>query len=441
MMKLSNWGNYPVAESDLREFRSEQELERKLRDLSFWIPRGMGRCYGDSALAPEVISTRKFSRMISFDSQTGLLKCESGVSLKEIIDAFLPRGWFLPVTPGTKYVSVGGALASDIHGKNHHKDGAFSDHVTKIKIRLPDGLVKECSADQNAELFHATAGGMGLTGLILEVSLILKKVSSAYIRQNLIIAKNLNEILEAFSQSEDATYSVAWIDCLAKGKNTGRSVLMLGEHATADDIEKNASDPLKLAGEPSLKVPVNAPGFALNKVSVSLFNKLYYGLHKMKSIESIVHYDPYFYPLDSILEWNRIYGKRGFLQYQFVIPVDQGEKGLRRVLDEIASHGAGSFLAVLKLFGNANKSLLGFPDRGYTLALDFPIKTGTFELLDRLDKIVIDHGGRFYLTKDARMSKEVFQEGYPQLEKFLEIREKLDPNRVMRSLQSERLGL
>ncbi len=323
------------------------------------------------------------------------------------------------------------ASLSDIHGKNHHKEGSFCDYVNKYRLMLPNGDVVTCSPTENTDLFRATNGGMGLTGVILDGEFRLKRIQSAFIDMTTIKARNLDEILELFDTHVGSTYSVAWIDTLARGTHIGRSVLMLGEHSTDGGLS------LPEPREKSL--PIDFPDFALNSIGVSLFNTLYYNKNFNKQSQKRVPYRPYFYPLDAVLHWNKMYGRRGFTQYQFVVPKSE-RATLRNILDEIAKAKSASFLAVLKLFGKENENWLSFPKEGYTLALDFPIRSGIFDLLKRLDKLVLDAGGRLYLTKDATMSKAMFEAGYPNWRKFVELRRTIGADKGSRRFNRSGLG-
>ncbi len=421
--KISNWSNYPVKDTELVNWNGSFN-----GDLKKTIPRGMGRCYGDASLSERTISMLKHNLILSFDEENGIIKCQSGVTLKEILGVFVPRGWFLPVTPGTKYITVGGALASDIHGKNHHVDGCFGDHVISTDLVLSNGSRLSCSLNENEDVFNATRGGMGLTGIIDTVTFKLKKIETSFIKQKQIKAKNLQEILALFEEYKNYTYSMSWIDCLKGGKGFGRSIMMAGEHATIDDLSSvQMKDPLTNGKGNMINMPFNLPSLALNKLSIKTFNALYYAKNTKRVIQNVVHYDGFFYPLDSILNWNRMYGKKGFIQYQFVLPLSTSKDGLEMILNQIRKKGWGSFLAVLKLFGK-QESLISFPLEGYTLALDFPIRKGLFEFLDELDQVVLDMGGRIYLSKDARMQSQIFWEGYPNAEKFKSIILKLNPD-------------
>jgi len=438
--KIANWGNYPSMITDERTFSFTEELREYVRTTDSFIPRGNGRCYGDASLAERTICTIKFDKIISFDTASGIFECQSGLTLDRVLEVIVPKGWFLPVTPGTKFITVGGAVASDIHGKNHHVDGCFSQHVKEMDVMLNDGNIVTCSPDHNSDLFEATCGGMGLTGIITKIKFGLKKIETSYIRQKQIKAKNLEEIIGLFEEYKHYTYSVAWIDCLKKGKQFGRSILLLGEHASVSDLNhKQKKNPLKLPAKKQITFPFNLPSWVLNKVTVKTFNFLYYGKKLKKEINNVVSYEPFFYPLDAILEWNRGYGKKGFIQYQFVLPLE-AKQGLIEILHCIGNKGVGSFLAVLKIFGK-QESLIGFPMEGYTLALDMPVRKGLFEFLDELDEVVLKFGGRLYMSKDARMKPEVLKKGYPRLQQFREIIKKYNPGKKIHSKQSDRLFL
>lgn len=446
-MRVTNWGRYPAVEGELSAPRSDAQARELVLNAQRAIGRGMGRCYGDSSLCEDglMLSSRRLDKMLSFDPATGLLEAEAGVTLSEILDAFAPRGWFLPVTPGTKFVSLGGAIASDVHGKNHHQAGCFGRHVQRLDLLTADGSVLRCSKTEHPEVFAATCGGHGLTGVVLRAALRLVPMASAHIRQETVKTANLQGIMDAFEESGQWTYSVAWIDCAATGAGLGRSLLMRGEHALPGELpEKLRREPLALPAKGALTVPLDFPDFALNPLSVKAFNTLYYGKAGSGTTHAVVPYTGFFYPLDAVNEWNRIYGKRGFTQYQFVIPKEAGREGLAKILSRIAASGLGSFLAVLKLFGEQEHApgSLSFPMQGYTLALDFPIGEKLFPLLDGLDAMVLDYGGRLYLTKDARMSPETFRRGYREhLDAFLAVKERLDPHWRFQSRQARRLGL
>ncbi len=357
--------------------------------------------------------------------------------LVDIIKLILPNGWFLPVTPGTQFITVGGAVASDVHGKNHHAEGAFSNHILSFRILTPHGTILSCSAHENSEYFWYTCGGMGLTGIILDVTFKLKKVETGYIKGKQIKARNLEEILDLFDEYSHYTYSVAWIDCLQHGKSFGRSILMVGEHALKEEVSSKRYIPKSPL---TLSVPFSFPAFVLNGYSVKAFNAVYYAKNYKREMYSLTSYEKFFYPLDAILNWNRIYGTRGFIQYQFVIPKKNGREGIQVILDQITKKGWGSFLAVLKLFGK-QEGPISFHTEGYTLALDIPINQYLFPFLDELDKMVKDFGGRIYLTKDARMKPEIFHESYPNAAKFASFLKKVDPDKKLVSDMAIRLAL
>jgi FAD/FMN-containing dehydrogenase len=435
---ITNWNNYPVVEADEISFDYDRDLSMKLNGHPT-IPHGNGRCYGDASLSTSVINTLRFDKILSFDVQSGIIACQSGLLLSDLLQVIVPRGWFLPVTPGTKFITIGGAVASDVHGKNHHVDGSFSRHVIMMSVMTGTGETITCSKSQHPDLFWATCGGMGLTGVVMEVKFQLKKIETSFIKQKQVKADNLDEAMVLFAEHSDYTYSVAWIDCLKTGYNFGRSILILGEHAAPDDVPYKHKK-LTAREKALFSVPFNFPSFVLNEWSVKAFNAMYYAKNYQKVMESTVHYDGFFYPLDSILNWNRIYGKRGFVQYQFVLPLENSKEGLKKILKRISQRGMGSFLAVLKLFGEQD-NMISFPMKGYTLALDFPMKAGLMEFLDELDEVVADNGGRIYLSKDARMRNQIFWETYPQAGVFKEIIKKYDPKNRFVSNLSKRLML
>lgn len=439
-MKLSGWGNYPRLEVRQERFRGEDALAPLVAGAASLIARGNGRAYGDAALNRDLtLSTLAHDRLLAFDPDSGRLTCEAGVLLSDLVAIFLPRGWFVPVTPGTRLVTVGGMIAADVHGKNHHRDGSFGRHVESLRLMTSEGVVT-CSPTERPALFRATIGGMGLTGVIVEATFRLVPVESAWIRQETVPCGDLETVMAAFDESAGWTYTVAWIDCLARGRHAGRSLLYRGEHARAGELPAGLrSAALRPLAKRRLRVPLDLPSFTLNRLSVAAFNALYYGKGRAAKGAALIDAETFFYPLDAILEWNRIYGGAGFVQYQCVLPLAASRAGLALLLERIAAAGSGSFLAVLKLFGpgDAGGGLLSFPMEGYTLALDFPASAATFSLLTELDAIVADHGGRIYLAKDARMGVHLLRSGYgEQLSRFLSLRD----DRFQSAL-SRRLGL
>jgi len=381
------------------------------------LPYGLGRSYGDVCLndGGRLLCTRRMNRFMSFDSETGLLCCESGVSLAEILEFCVPRGWFLAVTPGTKHVTVGGAIANDVHGKNHHVAGTFGSHVTRFELLRSDGERMVCSPESKPLFFSATIGGMGLTGLITWAEIQLIPIKNPFFSVHTTKFGHLDEFFELSERFEQShSYTVSWVDCLARGKHLGRGLFMAGNHAGEEAAGRKV--PNRSGGIP---VPVDFPEFALNGLTVRAFNTLYYNRQFRRESDTTVHYNPFFYPLDALQGWNRIYGKRGFLQYQCVVPHDDAAP-IRGILERIARSGQGSFLAVLKVMGKVKSpGQMSFPKPGVTLALDFPIRgESTFQLFRELDDVVRGAGGRLYSAKDACMSAADYQAYYPQWENF-----------------------
>lgn len=381
---------------------------------------GMGRSYGDVGLLEEgtMLSTRGLDRFIRFDPATGLLLCESGVTLAQILQFAVPRGWFLPVTPGTKYVSVGGAIANDVHGKNHHVAGTFGCHVPSLELARSDGTHIVCSAERNPEMYRATIGGMGLTGLIAWAKVQLRPIASRKIRYEGTKFRGIDEFLALSERSGNSECTMAWIDCVSRGKNFARGIFMQGDHS-------EVIEPKKVSREPRLTVPFDFPSWVLNRTSMRIFNELYYRKQLHRRVTGLVDYEPFFYPLDSVLHWNRIYGKRGFLQFQCVIPWRYGRNGIVAILEAIADSGLASFLAVLKVMGERpSPGMMSFPQPGITLALDISIVPGiTFPLFDRLAEMTRELDGRLYPAKDARMTGAQFRSFYPQWEEFAAYRD------------------
>ncbi|MEM6257537.1 MAG: FAD-binding oxidoreductase [Planctomycetota bacterium] len=435
--KLSGWGNHPrVACSVSRPDRlgTVRALRRSQAD-AVWIARGLGRSYGDPATNRDkhVMDMTGLDRLIEFDPQEGVVTVEAGVSYADLVEVLLPRGFFPMVTPGTKFVTIGGAIAADVHGKNHHIDGSFNRCVESFILLTPTGRTLLCSREENSHVFWATLGGMGLTGFILTATIRLRRVSSAMMDVITTRVENLDQMLEHFAKTDaDSLYSVAWIDCLARGKRLGRGVVLQGDHA-------EGAGPIGIPRKRSKAVPFDFPGFALNPLSVRAFNAVYYRAHPSgRSREDV---NTYFYPLDAVHHWNRIYGKRGFVQYQPVFPEADGADGIRALIERLVSARSSSFLAVLKQMGGHEAGPLGFSMKGLTLAVDLPRTSGIAALLSELDRVVLDHGGRVYLAKDGSMSAATFSQMYPRLEEFQRVRQGLDPHGLLGSDQSRRLGI
>ncbi len=442
---VAGWGRYPVHEC--REYRPEKR--RSIGDIlgeraqPNYIARGLGRSYGDTAIneGGGVISCLRLDRMLGFDEATGVLHCEAGVSFSTIIDVFLPRGYFIPVTPGTKLISIGGAIANDVHGKNHHRDGSFGHSLIEFELQLPSGEIINCSREQNAEIFWATVGGIGLTGIILTAKFRLRKVPSGFVTVDYLKTKDLDGVLSAIHES-DATYqySMAWVDCLASGRSLGRSVLMRGNHVGPGGLPAaKRSDPFNMGGRFSPTLPFDFPQFALNPLSIRAFNVVFYALSPGGQ-GVITDCDRYFFPLDSIHHWNRMYGKRGFVQYQVTVPTAEVQ-AIVEILQAVAKSGKASFLAVLKKFGQGNEGLLSHPIEGFTLTLDFAVNDRLAPFLRELDKTVLKHNGRLYLAKDAVMTPETFRAMYPRWEEYKALRQRIDPDNLLSSSLSRRVGL
>jgi FAD/FMN-containing dehydrogenase len=412
--RFESWGRYPTLQAEVRSLHWTSDFPLPNPPATRLLPVGAGRSYGDVCLLESgtLLHTRGMDRLLAFDSETGILRCEAGITLAEILDFAVPRGFFLPVTPGTKYVTVGGAIANDIHGKNHHVAGTFGHHVQSFELVRSDGAHILCSPAHNAEWYSATIGGMGLTGLITWAEVKLRPIVSRSIDYRGEKFVGIDEFL-ALSQKAAAEYTVAWIDCVATGKNFARGIFMQGEHS-------KEPGPLKKSSEPWLVLPVDLPAFALNRFSMAAFNTAYYHKQLPKVKTAKVDYEPFFYPLDSVLHWNRMYGKNGLLQFQNVLPHEGGREGMIEILKAITRSGLASFLAVIKFFGDRpSVGMMSFPKPGIMLALDFPIRPQvSFDLLDRLAQITLEYGGRMYSAKDARMTAQQYQAFYPHWREF-----------------------
>ncbi len=440
-ISLSGWGRLPVAACRLLVPGTAAAVIAEAKGETSLIARGNGRAYGDAALnRAATLSTLKLDRLLAFDPISGVLTAEAGLLLSDLLALFAPRGWFPPVTPGTRFVTLGGMLAADVHGKNHHRDGSFGEHVLGFELLCGDGERRRCSPRENPELFHATIGGMGLTGIVMNLTLRLRRIESSWMVQETLRCRDLDEALAGFAASESWTYSVAWIDCLARGRDRGRAVLYRGEHAGRDaTLEGQAVPAAPPRRKPTLRVPVDLPGWVLNGTAMAAFNALYY--QRARPGGAFIDIETFFYPLDAITAWNRIYGRRGFLQYQCVVPLEGGRDALLALLEITSRARAGSFLAVLKQFGARGSGLLSFPMPGYTLALDFPATAEIFALLQQLDLVVAACGGRLYLAKDARMGADLMRDSYSNLDRFRDVCREVDPDQRFRSLLSERLHL
>jgi FAD/FMN-containing dehydrogenase len=409
------WGRYPAYNADLKQLHWQGDFPRVIDGIHHGVlPVGMGRSYGDVCLLKDgtLLQTTSMNRLLNFDEETGILTAESGITLAQILDFAVPRGFFLPVSPGTKYVTLGGAIANDIHGKNHEAAGSFGNHVPSFELVRSDGTHMLCSPTENPDMYGATIGGMGLTGVITWAQLRLKPIVSRMIDYEGIQFHGIDEFLAIKKQYAHVEYTVAWVDCVSTGKNFARGVFMLGDHS------KEPGE-LKQSPKPKLVFPMEAPGFMLNKFTISAFNTVFFHKQIKAHVITKQDYEPFFYPLDAVLKWNRMYGKNGLVQFQFAIPWEHAKEGTIAILQEIAKSGMASFLAVLKTFGDVpSYGMMSFPLSGFMFALDFPIKEATFPLMQRLGDMTREYGGRLYSAKDACMTADQFQAFYPQWEKF-----------------------
>ena len=450
LQRLSGWGRTAWTVADLFHTNDVHEMQGIIDGSGprGVIARGLGRSYGAAAQNAggnviEITAEGDPNGIDAFlDSATGELDVASSVSLDSILRMSVPRGWFVPVTPGTRFITVGGAIASDVHGKNHHFDGSFGQHVSSITLMLASGEIVEMTPQSHPEWFWATVGGMGLTGIVLRAKVRMLRIESSRVRVETERLVNFDAVCEAMSSDgadNDYRYSVCWIDLLATGSSMGRGVLTRGEHASVADVK----DDDVLAYDPRLKVP--APGWVpnglLNKWSIKAFNEVWYRKAPATRHVSIESIPQFFHPLDGVHQWNRLYGKQGFIQYQFIVPLDRIDV-LRAVIETFSSAGVASFLAVLKRMGAQNLAPMSFPTEGWTLTLDMAagIK-GLPELLAKVDNMVLDAGGRHYLAKDSHVSPTAVRRGYPRLDAWTHTRDSMDPHGLWRSDLARRLGL
>lgn len=391
--KLSGWANYPTVESDVFQPENAEELRRIILDSDRIIARGNGKSYGDASLGKRVACMLSMNGILSFDPGTGIITCEAGVLLSDILPVIVPSGWFFHVTPGIKSITVGGAVASDVHGKNHPEKGCFSNWLLSFRLMNAGGAILTCSREENPSLFWQTCGGMGWTGVILSATFQLMRITSVSMHQQTVRARNLEEMFRQFEEQKACTYAAAWIDTTASGRDQGKGTALFAEHLPGDKALNWDT------GKPA-DVPFFVPSWLLNPVSIRLHNQIYYSRNKPG--ERVIHLDKYFYPLDGITNWNRLYGRRGFIQYQFCLPGPASFDGIREVLNTISASGEVPFLSVLKRHGDRpSPAINSFPVKGYSLALDFPRTRRLTALLSRLDGLVWKHGGKIYLAKDA----------------------------------------
>lgn len=423
--ELESWGRYPRGSQKIfTPLWRTQRLLPEMKELP-WLAYGQGRSYGDLCLnhGGTSIQTSALDNLISFDRETGRVRCEAGLTLEHLLEVVIPQGWFIPVSPGTRYVTVGGAIANDIHGKNHHSAGTFGRHLLSLTLLRSDGSVLSCSPHENQGHFSATIGGMGLTGLIVETELQLRKIESSWIQCEELQFHGLDEFLSISKESDKKfEYTVAWIDSLSSGRNFMRGVFIRGNHASRSELSPAQGDrPLKGLPSPKLAVPCDFPAIALNKLTVSAFNALYFHKQLQPLRRKVVHCGPFFYPLDAVRGWNRIYGKRGFFQFQCVVPREGSREVLTTLLGAVVKSERASFLSVLKEFGDlSSPGMLSFPRPGITLCLDFPNEGGvTRDLLSKLEHVVMEAGGALYPAKDACMTRETFAKSFPRLSDFM----------------------
>ena len=444
---LTGWGRIAPTTAELAAPASDAEAAALLRRPrpggGAVIPRGLGRSYNNAAQSAGglVLSTARLNTIVSLDSATGVAVCEAGVSLEQLMVAGLPAGWFVPVSPGTRQVTIGGAIAADVHGKNHHVAGSFASHVTSFDLLTPDGEEKTVTPD--GELFWVTAGGMGLTGLITRATVRLKRVETSLVKVDTVRTKDIDETMTVLAE-HDRTYgyTVAWTDSMATGGGLGRSIITSGDFAAPSDLPASrGSDPFAFDPRARLGAPPGFPPGLINRYTVRLANEAWYRKAPRLRTGELQTIGQFFHPLDGIRNWNRVYGPGGFRQYQYVMPFG-AEGAVRRSFEMVSAHPAPSFVTVLKRFGEGDQGLLSFPAPGWTLALDFPARTpGLGPLLDQLDQLVVRNGGRVYLAKDSRVPAAVLEEMYPRLPEFRKLRAEIDPAGVLASDLSRRLGL
>jgi decaprenylphospho-beta-D-ribofuranose 2-oxidase len=444
---LTGWGRTAVTAATVTAVRSADDVAGLLaaRSSRGLLARGLGRSYGDAAQSAgaDVVDMTGAAEVLAADLEGAEIEVEAGISLDRLMHLFVPLGLFVPVTPGTRYVTVGGAIAADIHGKNHHRAGTFSQHVRWLDLLTADGTVRRVSPEQDAELFWATAGGMGLTGVILRARVAMTPIESARLLVDTDRTPDLDALLTLLTETDqEYDYSVAWIDCVTTGRRMGRSVLTRGRFARQEELpSRQQADPLRYAAGVRMSAPDIFPSGLLNRATVAAFNEVWYRTSPARRRNESQSIPAFFHPLDGVGSWNRIYGRRGFVQYQFVVPFGQ-EEALREAMVRISASGTASFLAVLKRFGPGNPGPLSFPTSGWTLALDIPVGGSALAgLLDGLDELVAGAGGRIYLAKDSRARPEVLARMYPELDRFRAVRHRVDPDGVFTSDLARRLSL
>ena len=431
---LSGWGNNINISSNIYFPKNDEDISNLFKQdkILNLIPRGLGRSYGDSSLAKNIISLKDYQKFINFDDQLGIIECSANCSLNEILKLIVKKSWFFNVTPGSKFITIGGAIASDVHGKNHHLDGSFSDYVISFKIITGEGILYNCDKKENSNLFHATCGGMGLTGIIVSAKIKLLKIKSKFINTQIIKTKNLKDTILKFKKLNNHKYLVAWIDALSKNESIGRSIIFTGNHSDDGNLE--------LLGKKKINISSTFPGFLLNQYTIKLFNKIYYFFHRNdKKFKQ--NLDNFFYPLDNINNWNNLYGKNGFIQIQVLIEEEDFENIIYEILKFFQEKKQFSFLSTLKELGSGNANYLSFPCKGYSLTLDLKMNRNLKNVYREFELLLKNYKTKIYLTKDSFMSEQYFRNTYKNLNKFREIKEKYDPFKLINSLQSQRLGV
>ncbi len=427
--KIKSWAKYYLGNYQLYKPRNIKDIQELLSKNAKLIPSGGFRSYGDSAINRIIINSKYFNKIINFDEEKGILKAESGITINEMIKFLLPKGWFLNVTPGTKFATLGGCIASDVHGKEHHKEGCFSENLIKLKLLINKEEVIEFDNLSHPDLFKATCGGMGLTGFIIDAEIQCKKIKSSNIIFNKVINYNIDEVFSCFEKYMNSNYSVAWIDTKKTHENY-RSIFTHGDFCNTSD--------LKLENSFKFKIPFNLK--VINNLNIKFFNTIYFFWNSLSKKKGKINYESFFYPLDKIQNWYKLYGKNGFLQYQFIVPKEQAKQAMLEILDYLNSVNCLSSLAVLKLHGNKNSNYISFPISGYSLAMDFPYSKKINLIFVELDKIVLKFKGRVYLSKDARLSSFYFSKFYDQFKEISKVRKKYNIFNFS-SNQSKRIGI
>ncbi|MCX6199254.1 MAG: FAD-binding oxidoreductase [Bacteroidetes bacterium] len=440
--EVTGWGNYPASTSAIFESSTVHQLREYVLTQKHLTARGNGKSYGDSSLGAPLLSCLGLNNIIDFDKTNRTITCESGVLLAQILELTVPAGYFLPVVPGTQFITIGGAVACDVHGKNHFAQGSFSKHVTEMKLLLASGETMVCSRTVEPDLFWATCGGMGLTGFIWQVTFRVVPIESVYLHVENIFCNSLSELFHAFRENNSAEHKVAWIDCLSKKNKNYKGILTLARPNTLVELSaKKKLNLLKVRMKKTFRVPFYLPSWFLQWRLVQIFNRIKWLVQLRAKDSASIPFSDFFFPLDTILDWNKLYGRKGFLQYQFVLPTLFAEEGTQLILDEVFASNDKCLLAVLKQFGDCDENaLLSFPLKGFTVSLDFKRTDTLFALLDKLDEVVLKLGGRIYLAKDARMNLTAMEKGYPKLQEFQNVVKKFNPTKKFSSAQAERIG-